>query len=607
MKALVGKLSNSSFQVKLLLSYSIIILIPVLSALLLSGFKFYYQTKGKYEDFLEQLNTRTNVTVNDFISNIARNSYFYLTDTRLQTILNKNYQQENLELLEDANYMMRAMDQIVLMNGYIAGVTVIAPNNRIYNSTSAYTWDLEPIIERVTKQALQKGKIIVSSPYASSSMNGNPKLLSIVRYLSDLNLKNNMEGYVKVDIHYKSFRNLIDGISDSNLQLTTVVMADGKMIYPANDSPNASNDAEWQQLLSQIESKKNTGEKIVQFRMKDETYLFASTVNETTNWNIIQYIPLHVVEDNFLNNTHNYLILSLLTLIIAFFLALFFSRRFIKPIHKLRKAMKRVDSGNMDQVVLNIRMTDEIGQLIDSYNAMILRLKQSREMEILSNRLQKRAELNMLQAQINPHFLYNTLNVIHSIAELNRLNEISVMAKSLASLYRYNIKNNDDVTIEKELEQIKNYINIQQIRFLSKFNVIYEIDTELYPYKILKFLLQPLVENAFYHGLEPKGGKGTLRLSITKRGHSLHICIEDDGVGISEQKLAELNAIFEHPFQVDAIDTKVNFGLRNVHARIKNFYGDEYWIRVSSTPHLGTCFEIKIPAEKEHDDEHSGR
>jgi two-component system sensor histidine kinase YesM len=230
---------------------------------------------------------------------------------------------------------------------------------------------------------------------------------------------------------------------------------------------------------------------------------------------------------------------------------------------------------------------------------MTTRLRQSREREIVSSRLQKRAEIKMIQAQINPHFLYNTLNVIHSIAELNRFSDISLIAKSLSSMYRYNIKSKEDVTIQNELEQLENYINIQKIRFPGKFTVVYDIAEELHSLKILKFLLQPIVENSFYHGLEPRGGKGTVEISILKRGFVLYLRIKDNGVGISEEKVIELNQIFDTPFQENSMDPRMNFGLYSVHARIKNVYGDHYSIKVSSKLHVGTSIEMIIPVEKE--------
>ena len=252
-------------------------------------------------------------------------------------------------------------------------------------------------------------------------------------------------------------------------------------------------------------------------------------------------------------------------------------------------------------VVDDEKREDEVGRLVQSYNLMMSRLKESREKEIISTQLQKQAEMKMLQTQINPHFLYNTLNTISSIAELYRIEPISVMTKSLSSMYRYNVKSKDHVTIQSELEQIKNYISIQQIRFFNKFKVIYEIDENLLPYKILKFLLQPIIENSFYHGLEPKGGTGTLQLSLKKQGHTIYIKVQDDGMGISEQRLEEIHRSFLSSARIGIQEPMNHIGLQNVYARIRNHYGDEYWLRITGKVNEGTCVEILIPAELEEE------
>jgi two-component system sensor histidine kinase YesM len=592
-----GKLPTSSFQKKLMLSYLIIILIPVLSALLIFWFDFYNQTKRNYEDIMNQLNKRTNLIVNDFFSNNARNSYFYLTDNRLKRILEKKTLQNNLELIDDSNYMQQAMDQILLMNGQLVGMMITGINGRIYSSTSANTGYLNAVLNGLPKENLHKGKIMVSNAYESKITSNQGKVVSIVRYLSDLDGMKGQDVYAQVDIKFKSIENIFGGISESNTEVGTIVIAGTKLIY--NSAEYSFDDQDIKQIVTQLNNKTEYENQLEQMTVNGQAYMFTETMNELTNWSIIQFIPSRVIDNAFQKNVGKYVLISLLCLLIAIILGVLFSRHFFKPIHKLIKTMKIVDSGSLDQMHDDENRDDEIGKLVQSYNSMIRRLKESREIEITSSRLQKRAELSMLQAQINPHFLYNTLNVMHSIAELNRFEPISVMAKCLSSMYRYNLKSKDDVIIQSELEQIKNYIIIQQIRFLNKFEVIYDIDEELYPYKILKFLLQPLVENSFYHGLEPKGGKGILKLSIKKSGHTLLIRIDDDGMGISEKRLEELNESFDHLVDTEENESKNHFGLRNVYARIKNFYGDEYWLRIASKPNEGTCVELMIPAEKE--------
>ncbi|MCR8658566.1 cache domain-containing sensor histidine kinase [Paenibacillus endoradicis] len=587
-----------TFQNKLMLSYIMIIMVPVLSALLIYGVNLYNQTKEYYEDLLQQLNNKTNVNMNDFISNLSLNSFFYLTDPTLKNIITKNYSLESKEYVENLAYVQRSLNQLILMNRNMDAISVLAPNGRIYSSYNAFEPDMHPVVETMDKQGLANGDLVVSSPYEGSKQGNKAKTISIVRYLTDLNLGGGSDSYVKIDIPFSALENILGGITNSNSELGTLVILDGEVIYHSSEPSESYDSVQMQEVAAAFEEGAVSGTKSLKLGTEQQSYMFSVVENDYTKWKVVHYLPARLIDQTFLTNTRNYIAVSLISLIAAGILALFFSKRFINPINKLNIAMKLVDSGFLEQVPTNKTQTDELGRLVMSYNNMIHRLKESRELEIVSGQLQKRAEMNMLQAQINPHFLYNTLNVIHSVAELNRVGDISIMARSLSAMYRYNIKTGDEMEIQHEIEQINNYVTIQQIRFFGKFQVIYDIEEELYPYKILKFLVQPIVENAFYHGLEPKGGKGILSISIRKSGHLIVIRVQDDGVGIAEDKLTIINNIFDKPFEAASLDEKDNFGLRNVHARIKNFYGKDYWIKAYSKPHEGTCIEIAIPVVK---------
>ncbi|MGG4032474.1 ATP-binding protein, partial [Paenibacillus cisolokensis] len=142
-------------------------------------------------------------------------------------------------------------------------------------------------------------------------------------------------------------------------------------------------------------------------------------------------------------------------------------------------------------------------------------------------------------------------------------------------------------------------IKIQQIRFPNKFEVLYDVSPDVLHCKILKFLIQPIIENSFYHGLEPKGGQGLLKLTIGQRGQLLYICVYDNGVGIKEEKLKELTAMLQQNKHTLEEDTGRNFGLRNVHARIKHFYGNDYRMEITSNDQEGTSISIHLPINRE--------
>lgn len=228
--------------------------------------------------------------------------------------------------------------------------------------------------------------------------------------------------------------------------------------------------------------------------------------------------------------------------------------------------------------------SSDIDSLIDKISSIRLR--------------QKEAELNSLQNQINPHFLYNTLESIRGAALYHGLPEIASMAKSLSLLFRYSISERVLVTVKEELQHLENYISIQNFRFENKFQLQHSIPPELMNYKILKLTLQPLIENSIKHGLEMKLGKGTIRIEILQLNSNIKIVISDDGLGIPAKKLEELNrslASIKGRDQGTGGGSGTGIGVMNVNARIKLYFGEQYGLRFRDAA-AGTTVEITLPA-----------
>lgn len=214
---------------------------------------------------------------------------------------------------------------------------------------------------------------------------------------------------------------------------------------------------------------------------------------------------------------------------------------------------------------------------------------------------QKEAELNSLQNQINPHFLYNTLESIRGAALYHGIQEIASMAKSLSLLFRYSISERVLVSVREELQHLENYISIQNFRFEDKFRLQYNIPPEFMDYKILKLTLQPLIENSIKHGLEMKLGKGTIKIEILQLNSNIKIVISDDGLGIPPKKLEELNRSLAGTRSGDPAtvsNSGTGIGVMNVNARIKLYFGDQYGLRFREAA-VGTTVEITLPAVTE--------
>lgn len=290
------------------------------------------------------------------------------------------------------------------------------------------------------------------------------------------------------------------------------------------------------------------------------------------------------------------ILIFVIILIISFGLTVLFSNIFTKRIHLLIKKMKKVEAGDLN-ISNVIEGEDEVGLLDRQFNRMVCRLE-SVISENCVQRLEKReAELSALQLQINPHFLYNTLESISAIAAINDCFDICSISQKLGDMFRYSINTmkNEFVFLRDEINHIKNYIFIQEIRFDGRFEVQYNIPEILMDCKILKFILQPIVENAISHGLEEKEVKGCITISAENYENVLYLTVKDDGAGMSHERLEQLNAYFNESDINTKEYAKRSIGLKNVDSRIKMVNGNAYGVTVNSQIKVGTQVVIKLP------------
>ncbi|MCM8710315.1 histidine kinase [Clostridium sp. SYSU_GA19001] len=293
--------------------------------------------------------------------------------------------------------------------------------------------------------------------------------------------------------------------------------------------------------------------------------------------------------------------ISITVITVIIWIIILLMKKIYIPILKLEKALKMLQSGSID-FQDDIDKKSDIFSLSQNLNKMINTIKESIDREYRANIAIKQAEIDALQSQINPHFLYNTLESIRGQALVEGVDEIADMTEALANFFRYTVSlKGAIVSLEQELNNIDNYFFIQQYRFNNRFKIqkkIDDSDEEIFSYKMPKLILQPIIENAIYHGLEPKIGMG----NITIRGYCteerLVIIISDDGVGMDKEKVDninyKLNNVLISSSEVN-LRKKTGIALINVNQRIKLSYGEKYGVRVSSTLGLGTDVEVVLP------------
>jgi two-component system sensor histidine kinase YesM len=279
--------------------------------------------------------------------------------------------------------------------------------------------------------------------------------------------------------------------------------------------------------------------------------------------------------------------------------AWFISGSISKPIKELRKMTASIAEGNLNVRVEN-RNIDEIASLGMSFNIMAGKLKELIENSKKEQENLKKSELKALQAQINPHFLYNTLDTIVWMSEANKSEQVIEIVRALSNFFRITLsKGKDWISVRDELEHVRSYLIIQKIRYRDIMNFSMDTNEDILDFQILKLTLQPIVENALYHGIKNRrsGGSIIIKGSKTQDGKVMLFEVIDNGIGMTSEKLGELQAQLEN----DSIEPTINesgFGLNNVHKRIRLYYGKPYGLVIKSEFNVGTHVSILIPCER---------
>ncbi len=327
--------------------------------------------------------------------------------------------------------------------------------------------------------------------------------------------------------------------------------------------------------------------------------------SQAIGWTLVGTIPYE------LNRAQNRFILQLtgvvvgITILINAVLVLFVIQRFTNPLRILARLLTKLNPDE-PMPLYKPSSTDEIGRLGQSYNMLGKHIKELKEQLIRNETRKKEADIRALEAQINPHFLYNTLSSIHWMALITEEKRIAEMVGALGDFLQFSLnKGNEFCPLYQELSHIQNYTQIQSIRFPDKFEIDYFIDAELQDKYMLKLLLQPLLENSMIHGIQKKEGKGTIAVYVERQGNQMNFQVLDDGVGMTEERLFAVKNSLE---VTDDQDTPIeNYGLRNVNERLRLHYGPDSVLHIDSKPKAGTRISFSIPImEGPHEDHDRG-
>ena len=396
-----------------------------------------------------------------------------------------------------------------------------------------------------------------------------------------------VQGILLLHLNYTGLKLLLDGVTLGNEGYIYLIDGNGEIIY----HPRA------QLIDSGLEHENNRAVSEYRDGIYQETFHGEERVITVksvgyTGWKLIGVAPRQTVS---LNSLKTQLLVVFVAAFILFLMSLvnsYISSRITTPIRKLELSVNEIEKGNLNAKV-DAEGSYEIRHLGQSVQNMAKQIQVLMADIVSEHEKKRKQEFDTLQSQINPHFLYNTLDIIVWMIENEKPDQAVKAVTALARFFRISLSRGKSIiTVKDELEHVRNYLMIQHMRFKNRFSYTIEAEDEVLELASLKLMLQPLVENAIYHGMEFMDGDGEIFISAWKEGEDLYLKVSDNGLGMTEEQVARLFSDTPHT----GSSRGSGIGVKNVNERIRLYFGSEYGLSIESEPDEGTVVTIHLPA-----------
>ncbi|MEF2879461.1 MAG: histidine kinase [Blautia sp.] len=544
-------------------------------------FVFRYGYASLSQVYLQDI---TRQTTNNLENNIQK-----IEDINLQILSSQVVQSQlrivNSEILDTYNLSQcrqkieRELSTDALYASYVVSVSVI--------SLEGIEFSVKKIETGGTQFGFTEDEIYQANGTSLWGLTGEKNRICVAKAVLDLDTMKPM-GYINIVYENSYFADILEDNSTEYSAASYIVDSRGRINVTNNEKYLGTSFPMDMEAL-RISDKSR-------YDMLSSTQAFYYVGDKMPNgWTLVQTVS---VEEFYKNLNHQILMAVIVVLTVLGISVLFVwiaTSRIAKPTRELMDSMKTLGKENKYPRV-HVVSQDEIGMIGTEYNKMAENIETLIEKVYKMELTQKQAELEFLQMQINPHFLYNALDTISWMALGKGNGEISEMSIALAELLRATIKNESFIPLQEEMTTVKDYLFIQEQRFGDKISVSYQVEERASRCQVPNFILQPLIENAIIHGLEPKIGNGRLSVKISIREKRLFFVIEDDGVGMTEEEIGKL---YE---SCKAEDTKQSIGLKNVYRRLLLCYGEESRLNIQSKQNEGTKIYFSIPLQERKTD-----
>lgn len=606
------RLRNMPLRYQLMLLFLLFAIVPSVGLGLLVNWTVERVVERQVEGHTMQLIGKVNEALNSKMENLQNMTYLIAFDPEIDAFMN-----DKMPLNDDAGIEPMNMDtnaeteqnRLYGIKQTLQGFTTLYPEIAgivLVNASGDY------ISNEMYPRAEQS--LIQENWYQKASANpgiftvlGQPKernltthvrykddeIVSVARSITD-EASGRVRGVIMIDLKLRSVSQAARNVTLGKSGYVMVTDAEGQSVYKPEHPLIEHIPTDW---FPSGESGTFTAE------TEGGTLLFMYQSSTFTGWRTVGVFP---TRDSISEVRQiQFYVVSFVFVVCLFGLSasLWFSRSIAQPIFRLMSYMRRAETGNLRPGRWSDR-ADEIGMLGNSYNRMLAQIRQLISLNELRERQKRDAEMRSLQEHIKPHFLYNTLDTIHWMARKEGAEDVSGMVGALSRLFRIGLsKGQDYIPLHSEIEHMTSYLQIQQTRYRDRLQYTLNIPEEMRDLFVLKLLLQPLIENAIYHGIKGRRGPGHIRVEARLEHNRLLLTVQDNGAGMSNERLAEMQHLLEAPLA--SLETSSpgitgkSYGMLNVQARLRLSFGDEYGIELDSQEGEGTSVTIIHPLMRE--------
>jgi two-component system sensor histidine kinase YesM len=578
-------MKRSRFRDRMLIYFFTVMVLPVLTLGLLGPLLYTREVSDLLaihtRDLVGQVTANLELTIRDHQKILE----MILSDPRTANLYNPDLgDDEAAEILELFN-------AATVSHPEITGLIAVSSEDRMLSNEFERILR-DPLVDEdwfTSAQASDSSFSLITRPLGRNLLNRTgvdpDEIVSLIKSVSPV-VPGGPSGVLMADLSLsyleEAFRESLKGESGETVGFFCIVDSEGSFVYaPVNTIVYRIN-PDWFVNSSEV----------IERTIQGRGYQLVYSESAYTGWKTVGVYYLEDALKPIRFVQYSALIIALITIALSVLISFIYTNTISKPVLYLLSVMERAGHGDL-QVRYHGHSKDEIDQLGDGLNSMLERIEDLLSLVYKEQQNKRDAELRIMQQQIKPHFLYNTLDTILWMAEENEPQQIVEVVTALTKLFRIALSQGQEViSLKDEMEHVRSYLIIQKSRYEDKFHFELHCQEELYPLRVQKMILQPLVENSIYHGIKEKEGRGTVEVHVSLQDDGLFLTISDDGVGIDGGVLATINEGLRH---MDHESDRTAFALYNVNDRIRLTYGDAYGIAIVSEKNTRTIVTITHP------------